>query len=411
VDSTTHQKVVIVGAGHGGVNAAALLRQQGFAGEVTLLSLEEDFPYHRPPLSKDYLKGQLHEAELLLKPVEFYAEQRIALRLGTKVLSIDTASRQVHVDDGDPIAFDALILATGADPRRVAIPGADLNNVLALRTRGDAEALGKHLTDGSQVVVVGGGYVGLEVAASAIHLGATAVVLEREERVLARVASEPLATWLTGHHRHMGTVIETSVDVAAFEDRGDGSVAAVVLTDGRRFPCDVALVGVGAVPCDALAAAAGVECDGGILVDDAGRTSVDGVFAIGDATRRPLHHYDGTFRLESIPSAVEQAKQATNAILGKPAPRSEVPWFWSDQFDVKIKIAGLLVGPDETIVRGDPSSGQFAVYHCRANRVLAVETVNSGSDFMAAKQFIDRGVQLDPAQLADTSVSLRDLVG
>jgi 3-phenylpropionate/trans-cinnamate dioxygenase ferredoxin reductase component len=234
-------------------------------------------------------------------------------------------------------------------------------------------------------------------------------VLEREARVLARVASPELAAWLTEHHLGEGTEIITSADVAEFVDRGDGAVGAVRLADGREFACDVALVGVGAIPCDELARDAGLLCEGGIVVDAAARTSDSSVFAVGDVTRRPLHHYEGAHRLESIPSAVEQAKQATCAILGESGPRPEVPWFWSDQFDVKVKIAGLLLGVDATVRRGDPVAGKFALYHLREGRVVAVETVNSSPDFMAGKQLIDHGTLVDPARLGDPAVSLREL--
>lgn len=405
------ERVVIVGAGHGGANAAALLRQHGFAGTVTLVGTESSMPYQRPPLSKDFLKQKMTCEELLIKPEHFYEEQDIRLILGANVDKVDVASRLVHLSGSDPLEYDALVLATGASARRLDVPGAGLSGVCELRTRDDADRLGAHVGPGSRVLVVGGGYVGLEVAASAHHLGAQVTVLEREARVLARVASPELAAWLTDHHVGEGTQIFTSADVAEFVDRGDGAVGAVRLADGREFACDVALVGVGAIPCDDLAREAGLVCEGGIVVDAAARTSDPSVFAIGDVTRRPLRHYDGAHRLESIPSAVEQAKQATCAILGESGPRPEVPWFWSDQFDVKLKIAGLLIGVDTTVRRGDPVAGKFALYHLREGRVVAVETVNSGPDFMAGKQLIDHGTPVDPARLADSAVSLRELAG
>lgn len=404
-------RVVIVGAGHGGANAAALLRQHGFTGSVTLIGAEPSAPYQRPPLSKDFLKQKVAGEDLLIKPEHFYEEQEIGLVLGSEVEKVDLVSRRVHLSGAEPLDYDALVLATGASARRLDVPGIDLSGVCELRTRGDAEWLGAHLAPGSRVLVVGGGYVGLEVAASAQHLGAQVTVLEREERVLARVASPALAAWLTDHHNSQGTEIITSADVAEFVDRGNGTVGAVRLVDGREYSCDVALVGVGAVPRDELARQAGLVCDGGIVVDAEARTNDPSVFAVGDATRRPLHHYDGAHRLESIPSAVEQAKQATCAILGEAGPRPEVPWFWSDQFDVKLKIAGLLLDVDTTVQRGDPTTGKFALYHLHGSRVVAVETVNSGPDFMAGKQFIDHRTTVDPARLADPAVSLRDLAG
>ena len=402
-------RVVIVGAGHGGTNAAALLRQHGYTGDVVLAGEELDLPYQRPPLSKDYLKAELAPNDLLIKPEQFYAEQAIDLKLGWTARNIDPARRRVEFEPGESLEYDALILATGAEPRRLSVPGADLSNVCELRTRIDGTRLHASLGPGRRIVIVGGGYVGLEVAASATHLGAEVVVLEREDRVLARVASPELAAWLTDHHRKAGTHIETRADVASFVDRGDGSVGAVSLADGREFECDVALVGVGALPCDGIAIRAGLACDGGVVVDTRAATSEPAIYAIGDITRRPLHHYAGAYRLESIPNAIEQAKQAVCDILGIQPPKPEVPWFWSDQFDAKVKIAGLMTDVDRTVLRGSLDSGHFAFYHCSGEKIVAVETVNSGTDFMAGKQFIDRRIAVDPARLGDTAVSLREL--
>lgn len=401
------ERVVIVGAGHGGVNLAALLRQHGYAGEIVLVGEEDALPYHRPPLSKDYLKAGVPERELLLKPEAFYAEQEIHLKLGCRAVSVDPDHRVLDLSDSRPLLFDALVFATGAAARPLPIRGADLANVMMLRTRRDAESIAKHLGPQCRLVIVGGGYVGLEVAASARHVGAQALVLERESRLLARVASPELASWLCDHHRERGTAVDTSADVSEFT--GDGTVRGVRLADGREHPCDIALVGVGAVPRTELAASAGVECDHGIVVDGRGRTNVDGIFAVGDVTRRPVEHYGGAFRLESIPSAVEQAKQVTSAILDQPAPRPEVPWFWSDQFDLKVKIAGLLLDSETTVQRGDPTTDNFALYHCLDSRVLAVETVNSAPDFMLGKKLIDRRTPVDLERLADPAVSLREL--
>jgi 3-phenylpropionate/trans-cinnamate dioxygenase ferredoxin reductase subunit len=403
--------VVIVGAGHGGANVAAVLRQRGFDGTITLIGDEAGWPYQRPPLSKDYLKGAMTDDDLLIKPKEFYPEQDVDLRAGRVATKVDVQAHTVHLDDGESVSYDALVLATGAAPRRLPIDGADLAGVHYLRTHEDALALGAETVAGARLAIVGGGYVGLEVAASAQHLGASAVVLEREERLLARVAGSDLAGFLAGYHADHGTEIRTSADVVRLDSDGAGRVAAVVLEDGTRYECGSVLIGVGAIPRAELAADSGIICDGGILVDAQSRTSAAGVYAIGDVTRRPLDHFPGHHRLESIPSAVEQAKQVAAHILGADPLPHEVPWFWSDQYDLKIKIAGLVSFGEKAVLRGDPESGKFAVFHLAADAVVAVETVSSAPEFMAARKLIASSAHVDAAQLADPAVSLRDLIG
>ncbi|KRB76099.1 ferredoxin reductase [Nocardioides sp. Root190] len=404
-------RVVIVGAGHGGANVAALLRQHGHDGAITLVGDESVWPYQRPPLSKDYLKGAMSDDDLLIKPKDFYAEQRIDVRFGSAVEALDTTARTVTLEGGESIAYDALVLATGAAPRRLPIDGADLEGVHYLRNHDDALRVGAAVVPGSRIAIVGGGYVGLEVAASARHLGAAAVVLEREDRALARVASPDLAAFLAAHHAERGVEICTDADVVRLEGDDTNNVTAVVLADGTRHECDAVLVGIGAIPRTDIAEAAGVACDGGVLVDEQGRTSVDGVYAVGDVTRRPLDHFPGRHRLESIPSAVEQAKQVVGHLLGEPARAHEVPWFWSDQYDLKIKIAGLVSFADRSVLRGDPASGKFAVFHLSGDALVAVETVNTAPDFMVAKKLIASSGHVDAVRLADPSVALRDLVG
>jgi 3-phenylpropionate/trans-cinnamate dioxygenase ferredoxin reductase subunit len=402
------RRVVIVGAGHGGANTAALLRQQGFEGEIVLVGAESSSPYQRPPLSKAYLKGAMTDEALLIKPAGFYAEQRIETRWGTSVTALDPTSRTVTLANGASLTYDALVLATGAVPRRLSIDGADLTGVHHLRTHDDARALGPRIGGGSRLVVVGGGYVGLEVAASARHLGAEVVVLEREDRALARVAGVELASYLVDHHATHGTRIVTRADVVGLRHDGS-SVDGVVLSDGAVLDCDAVLVGVGAVPCEELALAAGIVCAAGVVVDVQARTSAAGVYAVGDMTRRPLHHFEGTHRLESIPSAVEQARQAVASILGLAQPTPEVPWFWSDQYALKVKIAGLVHTADRSVLRGDPASGRFGVFHLRESRVVAVETVDSAPDFMVGKKLIASGAVVLPERVSDLSVPLRDL--
>lgn len=404
-DAAQDAPVVVIGGGHGGGTLVGLLRQSGHDGPVVLVGQEPWAPYHRPPLSKKFGDPELEQP---LKPVEFYDEQGITMRLDEQVVAIDRDARTVRLSGGEELAYSTLVIATGAEPRRLPVPGADLDGVVVLRTLDDARVLKDGVHPDKRLVIVGAGYVGLEVAAVARSLGQPVTVLEREDRVLARVASPELSAILTGHHEAQGTEVLTSADVSAFRGE-DGRVAAVVLADGREIPCDMALVGVGAIPRDELARDAGLECDGGIVVDAATRTSDPHVLAIGDVTRRPMGTLAELVRMESIPSATEQAKQAACLITGKDVPAADVPWFWSDQFDLKLKMAGLLRPGHTAVLRGDPATGKFAVFHLEDDVVVAVEAANAPGDFMAGKKFIKARQRVDPTRLGDSDVALRDV--
>ena len=399
--------IVIIGAGHAGGAAAALLRQYGWRGAITLIGAEPHPPYQRPPLSKAWLRGEADAASLLLRPPAFYAANGIELLLSQRATRIDGAARCVMLQSGERIAYDRLILALGSTVRTLDLPGTALGGVLTLRDIADAETLKATLHPGTRLVVIGGGYIGLEVAASARSVGADVAVLEREDRLLARVASQPLAAFFRQQHSHRGVRVETGMRIEALEGK-DGAVQGVRLADGRLCECDVALIGIGAAANDALARDAALECDGGILVDAAARTSDPAIYAIGDCTRRPV----GTthLRLESVPNALEMAKQAVAHICGRPPPAPEVPWFWSDQYDIRLQIAGLRDGPVECVTRGDPETASFAIWHLASDgTVLSVEAVNAPADFMAAKAMIAHRRRVTPTALADPSRSLREL--
>ena len=401
-------RVVIIGAGHAGGTAAALLRQYGHEGPIILAGEEPAAPYQRPPLSKAWLKGDADLEALLLRPETFYAEHGIELRTGATATAVDAAARTVTFADGTIEPYDALILATGSTARRLAIPGADRAGLLELRTLADAERLKAALGPGRRLAIVGGGYVGLEAAASARALGAEVVVIERMNRVLARVASETLSAFFTARHRREGVEILTGAEVSAFEDAG------VRLADGRVIEADAVLVGVGALACDQLARAAGLACGNGVVVDETARTSDPAIWAIGDVTFRPVPTHGGhRHRLESVPNALEQAKQAAAAIVGRAAPTPEVPWFWSDQYDLKLQIAGLPDGADRQLVRGDPGivgeGASFAVFHLSGDRILCVEAVNAPAEFMAGRMMIGKATPVDAVKLVDPSVSMKQV--
>ncbi|WP_122465916.1 NAD(P)/FAD-dependent oxidoreductase [Brevundimonas lutea] len=402
-----HARIVILGGGHAGGSAAALLRQFGHQGPIAIVGEEPVVPYQRPPLSKAWLKGEADEEALILRPVDWYAESGVELRLNRRAALIDLAAGAVALEGGERLDFHALIIATGSRARRLEAPGADLPGVLSLRTQADAEAIKAHLKPGARVAVIGGGYVGLEVAASARSLGCEAVIIEREPRCLARVASETLSDVYQARHRAEGVEVLTAASVVAFE--GGERVEAMTLADGRRIACDLAVVGVGGVAEDGLARAAGLACADGVVVDHDARASDPRVFAIGDVSRRPLPLYeDRLFRLESVPNALEQARQAAAALTGRPRPPAEVPWFWSDQYDLKLQIAGLPFEADRQVIRRLPAGG-LAVFHLRGDRLRAVEAVNAPAEFMGGKMLILKGTLVDAAKLADPDVSIKQV--
>jgi 3-phenylpropionate/trans-cinnamate dioxygenase ferredoxin reductase component len=380
--------ILIVGAGHAGGTVAASLRQLGCDAPITIVGDEPHLPYQRPPLSKAWLKRDVAFTAVGLRPQAFYDQRGIALRQGTRVTSIDPAARTVALETGADLSYRALVIATGARPRRMGIAGEDLPGVLALRSIADADAIKAGLQPERRLVMIGGGYIGLEVAASARARGMEVVVIEREARLMARVASPILSAFVQNYHERQGVSFRLEAEVAGIESR-DGRVRGVRLADGRSEAADMVLVGIGAVPNVELAQAAGIACNNGVAVDLGARTSAPDIYAIGDCTERPLPHYGCRMRLESVASAVEQARQAAAAICGAKPPAPEVPWFWSDQFDLKIQIAGLPIGAATVEVRGAIDSGKFAVVHLAADgRLCAVEAVNLPAEYMAGRSTI-----------------------
>lgn len=406
--ATQDQHVVIVGAGHAGGSMASLLRQQGFDGRITLLGQETTAPYQRPPLSKAWLKADASADELLLKPLAYYDGVRIGLQLGATVTAIDTGAQTVAFNDGRQLGYDHLVLATGAGARRLQIPGHELDGILYLRDVGDAQRLRAALAGARRIGIIGGGYIGLEVAASARALGVGAVIIEREARLLSRVASAAISSFFQHRHEEQGVDFILGAGVAAIEGEA-GRVAGVRLADGSLVDCDLLLVGIGAIPNDALAASAGLAVDGGVVVDADARTSVPNVYAIGDLALRPVPFCARRCRVESIPNALDGARRAACAIVGKDCPADEVPWFWSDQYDVKLQIAGIAGEIDRIVVRGAPDSGRFSVFHLRANVLQAAEVVNAPGDFLAAKKGIASGRVVDPERLADPDTPVMSL--
>ncbi|MEO9969160.1 MAG: FAD-dependent oxidoreductase [Hyphomonadaceae bacterium] len=400
--------LLVIGGGQAAAQTIASARLWGFAGEIRLIGEESALPYQRPPLSKAYLKGEMDEERLYFKPAEWYADQNVETRLGLRAEVIDREARSVSLSDGSAVSYDALVLATGSRPRPLPLDGATLEGVHELRDLRDVDGLKPVVTAGKDMVIVGAGYIGLEAAAVARQLGANVTVLEMADRVLARVTSPVMSEFYTKLHETNGVRIMTGAALTALHGE-DGRIKSAELADGTRLNADVVLIGIGILPNSELAEAAGLECDRGILVDEDARTSDRRIFAAGDCTVRPLVHYGRKGRLESVHNAIEQGKLAAAAITGRDRPKLDVPWFWSDQYDAKLQIAGLSEHYDEHIVRGDPESGSFSVFYFRSGKLIAVDAVNAAPEFIVTKKLIISGASLAPAELQDTSLSMKDL--
>ena len=398
--------VVIVGAGHAGVQAAASLREDGYDGEIVLLSDERELPYQRPPLSKAFLKGEMELHGLPLRAEAFYRDRRIDLRLGVRAIRIDRAAHRVALADGGSVGYGHLILATGARQRRLDVPGVDLPGVFALRNIADATALRARIAAGLKVVVIGAGFIGLEVAATAAKLGAEVSVVEIA-RPMGRAVSPVLSEFYVEAHRAFGARLFLGVGVKAI--KGQGRAEAVVLSDGEVLPADLALVGVGVTAEDSLAREAGLECANGVVVDAHLATSDPDISAIGDCAAFPNATLGFSTRLELIQNAVDQAKCVAARLAGKPAPYDALAWFWSDQGDLKLMIAGLSHDVDQWVVRGDPATRAFSTFGFRGGKLAVVELVNRAGDHAAAKRIFATGKTMTPEQAADPAFDIRAL--
>jgi 3-phenylpropionate/trans-cinnamate dioxygenase ferredoxin reductase subunit len=400
------ERIVIIGAGQAGAQAVATLRAEGFAGLLTLIGDEPFAPYQRPPLSKAYLAGDFARERLFLKPDSFYAESACDLRLAVAAQAIDRAQRTVRLSSGEILAYDRLLLTTGGRVRKLPVPGADFAGVHYLRGIADVDAMRRHFRLGARFAVVGGGYIGLEVAAVAVKHGLKVTVIEAAERVMIRAASPQISAFYESEHRAQGVEFVLGAMAEAFD--GAGQVEAV-RTNLGRVAADFVLAGIGIVPNCELAQAAGLPCDNGITVDEYGATSDPDIFAAGDCTSHPAFA-GGRVRLESVQNAIDQAKHAALAMLGKSVAYREVPWFWSDQYDLKLQIAGLAHPGDVTVLRGDPVSRKFSVFHLRDGVLAAVEAVNAAPDYIVGRKLIAARARIAPERLADFSMPIKSLI-
>ena len=407
MDLSNAEKIVIIGAGQAAAQACASLRLFGYEGAITLVGEEAALPYQRPPLSKAYIKGEMAEERLYFKPEVWYEDQDIDVVLSMRATKIDRAKRIVEIEHGGQLPYDAVIIATGSRPRALPVEGADLDGVFDLRDLADVERIRPRMMAGQKLVIVGAGYIGLEAAAVARQMGLEVTVLEMADRVLARVTSPVMSEFFETEHRSQGVEILTGARLVSL--KGQDGVSAAVLSDGTEIAADIVLVGIGILPNVEIAEEAGIACSNGILVDQDARTNDPRVFAAGDCAKRPLVHYGRQGRLESVHNAIEQGKLAAAAIMGKKRPVEDCPWFWSDQYDLKLQIAGLSTDYDEIVVRGEPEARKFAAFYLRNGKLIAVDAVNSPPEFLASKKLIIAGASLAPETLRDTSKSMKEI--
>jgi 3-phenylpropionate/trans-cinnamate dioxygenase ferredoxin reductase subunit len=396
--------IVIVGGGQAGAQVADALGRLGHGGPVTLIGDEPCLPYQRPPLSKRGLVDHCDAHWLAYRPAEFYARHDVRLETGRRVVQVDRVRHRVLLDDGRELPYEGLALATGTRVRRLAVPGAESCGVHYLRTIADAEAIRAALPAARRVVIVGGGFIGLEVAAVLAEQGREVVVLEAAPRLLPRVAAPELAEFLHEQHRQHGVRIATSASVSGIEREGTARI--VCTADGQRWPADLVIAGIGIVPNVEVAAQCGLDCDDGILVDDAARTSDPDIVAAGDCTRHPNTLLGRQVRLETVHNAVEQGKVAAQTLAGRPARYAQVPWVWSDQFAFRLQVAGLVDGYDHHVVRGNPARGRFSVCYFRGERLLALQAINRPAEFAAARRLLNSRMAMTPAQAADPGFDL-----
>jgi len=400
-------RVVILGAGHGGFQLAASLRQGGFDGEVVLVGDEDALPYQRPPLSKDYLSGKVGLDLVLMRPAAFYREHRIDYRAGRRAVALDRAQRQVRLADGASLAYDHLVLATGARNRVPPLAGIALDGVCYLRNLAETDALRARLAAARSIVVIGAGFIGLEFAAVARAMGKPVHIVELADRVMGRVVCAETSAYFAAAHRAAGVEFSFSMQAAEIAGAG-GRVGHVALADGTRLAADLVVVSVGVVPNTELAADSGLAVANGIVVDERLLTADPAISAIGDCAAFPCRHADGRpTRLEAVQNATDHARCVADRLLGKPHPYEALPWFWSEQGDLRLQIAGLTAGHDRVVLRGNPESGQFSAFCYAGGRLLGIESINRPAEHAFARRLLAAGRSVAPEEAADERFDLR----
>jgi len=404
-----HSHIVIVGAGQAGAQAVDTLRRKGYTGELTVVGEEPWPPYQRPPLSKKYLAGGVERERLWIRPAQYFADHDVRTHFGRRVSGIERREQRVQLDDGASVPYDVLLLATGSRPRRLPVPGAELPGVHLLRTLDDADRIRAACVAGTRLVIIGGGYIGLEVAATARQLGVDVTVVEMAERVMSRVTSPAVSAFYEAEHARHGVRIRCGETVSALHaDARSGRVRAVLSAQGGEYPADLVLVGVGVAPADELARSAGLDCENGVVTDAYCRTSDAAIYAAGDCASHLNRQYGRHLRLESVDNAFEQGNTVALNLLGNPTAHDKVPWFWSDQFDLKLIIVGVAQAYDTVVLRGAPASRSFSACYLRGGELIAIDCVNTPKDQMAARKLIPTHPRPNVDKLADPAIPLKD---
>ncbi|GAD59400.1 NAD(P)/FAD-dependent oxidoreductase [Brevundimonas abyssalis] len=409
MSKSDHFDVLIIGAGHAGAQTAIALRQQKFEGTIGIVGDETEHPYERPPLSKDYFLGEKTFDRLLIRPESFWRERKVSLMLGHRAVSLDADARTIFLQDGAKIGYGDLVWAAGGRARRLSCPGFDLGGIHYVRTRADVDALLEDAEAATRVAVIGGGYIGLEAAASLSKLGKAVTLFETADRLLARVAGAPISHFYADAHRRRGVAVLTSINIV--EVLGEQDRVFAVRSDHHTFPCDLVIVGIGIIPESEVLAKGGAKVENGVWVDAHGATSLPHVYAAGDCAAGESQFADGArLRIESVQNANDTATSVASSIMGAPRPYAATPWFWSNQFDLKLQTVGLCTGHDEAVVRGDPETESFSVIYLKQGRVIALDCVNNVKDYVQGRKLVELGLSPALSAIVDSDIPLKNLL-
>ena len=402
------EKLVIIGAGQSAIQCITSLKKEGYSGSITLVGEEEHLPYQRPPLSKGFLEDSINKERLYFKKLDFFTENKIQLHLGSSAEKIDMENNKVYLSDRSELEFDKLVFATGSRVRHLDFPGSDLNSIHYLRSLDDAESIKNDLKISQNLVVIGAGYIGLEVAAIAAKNNISVSVIEMADRVMNRTVDPQISQYYLELHQKNGVTFKFNTSLE--EIKGDKSVQSVICSDGTEIKADTVIIGAGIIPNFELAEDAGIDCTNGIEVDEYGRTNLKNIYACGDCTNHPNKLLNKNLRLESVHNAMEQAKTVASSIMSNPSEYSQIPWFWSDQYDHKLQIVGLSGDHDTVTMRGDTSDSKFMLFYTREDELIAVDSINNSKEFLICRKLVTNKVKIKPSMISDPTTNLNDLI-